>query len=135
MITDEDLRKLAQILEETAEVSRKEVFDAKEEVGRLARMLENAVIVASKNILSAAQAAAYLGVSTSYLAQMRHRKEIPYTQPNGKMTYFIKSDLDEWMLKKPSTSDADRAILLEKYRKVHQVPWPKGKNPKWNEKD
>ena len=44
-------------------------------------------------------ACVYLGCSSSYLYKLTHRKSIPYYKPNGKMIYFKKLDLEQYLLR------------------------------------
>lgn len=46
------------------------------------------------------QAAEYLGFSHSYLYKLTSRKIIPCHRPTGKMLFFSKAELDEWILSK-----------------------------------
>jgi len=43
------------------------------------------------------QAAEYLGFSHSYLYKLTSRKIIPTHRPTGKMLFFSKAELDEWI--------------------------------------
>jgi len=43
----------------------------------------------------------YLGISKSTLYQLTHKKKIKFYCPNGKLIYFRKEDLDNWLLKNP----------------------------------
>lgn len=40
----------------------------------------------------------YIGVSESMLYKLTANKEIPHYKPRGKMIYFAKEELDEWLL-------------------------------------
>lgn len=46
------------------------------------------------------QAAQYLGFSHSYLYNLTSRKIIPCHRPTGKMLFFSKNELDEWIFSK-----------------------------------
>jgi len=47
--------------------------------------------------LNFVQAAQYLGFSHSYLYKLTSRKIIPCHRPTGKMLFFSKTELDEWV--------------------------------------
>lgn len=57
------------------------------------------------------QAADYLGFSQSYLYKLTSRKIIPCHRPTGKILFFSKTELDEWIVSsekskgKPTTAD------------------------------
>lgn len=61
-------------------------------------VLEN-VILAAKEVLTLEEAAIFMGVSRSTLYKMTHNNVIPFYRPNGKLIYFEKSVLLEWMRK------------------------------------
>jgi prophage regulatory protein len=46
------------------------------------------------------QAAQYLGFSHSYLYKLTSRKIIPCHRPTGKMLFFSKCELDNWIFEK-----------------------------------
>ncbi|MBK7105530.1 MAG: helix-turn-helix domain-containing protein [Ignavibacteriae bacterium] len=46
------------------------------------------------------QAAEYLGFSYSYLYKLTSRKIIPCHRPTGKVLFFSKDELDEWIFSK-----------------------------------
>ena len=50
-------------------------------------------IWAVKEVLTTAEASAYLGLSESYL------KQIPHYKPNGKLVYFNRKELCEWAMR------------------------------------
>ena len=47
--------------------------------------------------LSIDEACKYTGFKKSYLYQLTHLKKIPFFKPNGKMIYFSKNDLRQWI--------------------------------------
>ena len=50
-----------------------------------------------KPLLTTAEAAAYLGLKTSYLHKLMMRHAIPYYKPNNKLCFFAQADLDRWL--------------------------------------
>ena len=55
------------------------------------------ICYASKEVLTLEEAANFLGVKKSTLYKMTHLGQIPYYKPWGKMVYFEKSLLLEWV--------------------------------------
>ena len=53
----------------------------------------------------------YIGVSESMLYKLTANKEIPHYKPRGKMIYFAKEELDEWLLQNHEPT-ADEAIRM-----------------------
>ena len=45
------------------------------------------------------EACAYLGYAPSYLYKLTYRKVIPHYKPTGKMIFFSKNELDEWIFR------------------------------------
>lgn len=42
---------------------------------------------------------AYLGYAPSYLYKLTYKNIIPHHKPTGKMLYFFKGEIDEWIAK------------------------------------
>jgi excisionase family DNA binding protein len=40
---------------------------------------------------------AYLGYAPSYLYKLTYKKIIPHHKPTGKILYFFKNEIDEWI--------------------------------------
>lgn len=55
-------------------------------------------IYATKKVFTFQEACMYIGVSDSMLYKLTANKEIPHYKPRGKMIYFAKEELDEWLL-------------------------------------
>ena len=55
--------------------------------------------LAVKPILSVEEAAAFLNMKPSYLYKLTSRKEIRFFCPLGKLNYFQKSDLEDFLLR------------------------------------
>lgn len=55
-------------------------------------------IYSTKSVFTFLEACQYLGVSESLLYKLTSTKEIPHYKPRGKMLYFSKEELDNWLL-------------------------------------
>ncbi len=55
-------------------------------------------------ILDTKEVCEYLKISKSSLYKMTSKKKIPFTKPNGKKMYFLKEDLNNWILSNKSKS-------------------------------
>jgi len=62
-------------------------------------LIEKITDVGNERPLTLEEAADYLRLEKSTLYKFTYGKKIPHYKPNGKMLYFLKSDLREWMLK------------------------------------
>lgn len=60
-------------------------------------LLENNIYT-TKRVFTFQEACMYIGVSESLLYKLTANKEIPHYKPRGKMLYFAKDELDEWLL-------------------------------------
>lgn len=65
---------------------------------RLSDLISEKTLITSKAVLTASEAAAYLGISLSSLYKMTMRKQIPHSKPNGKMCYFNRLELEAWLM-------------------------------------
>lgn len=75
---------------------------AKEEIIFAIQELEekiNSLSLSTKEILNFEEAVTYLQVSRSYLYKLTSSAEIPHYKPSGKLIYFKKSELENWILK------------------------------------
>ena len=69
----------------------------------IAKQLEEIKVLLKKKDdkpLSFKEACAYLGFAPSYLYKLTYRKVIPHYKPTGKMLFFSKNELDEWIFEK-----------------------------------
>lgn len=85
--------------------------------GRLANI--EAMLLSSKTVLNFDEVATYTGLSKSYLYKLSSQGVIPCYKPTGKVLYFNKAELDEWMLqnRKVTASELDakaNSYLMQK---------------------
>lgn len=73
----------------------------------LADMIANNTIFCTKEVLTCEEAAQYLGISKSYLYKLTMRGDIPHSKPNGKMCYFKRTELEQWMMRNPCATVTD----------------------------
>lgn len=59
----------------------------------------------AKEVLTFQEALALLGISASMLYKLTHQRAIPFYKPNGKLIYFKKEDLMNWMLSNKQLSN------------------------------
>ena len=75
--------------------------------------LEN-LCYSAKEVLNLEEAASFLGIAKSTLYKMTHENRIPFYKPAGKLIYFEKSVLFEWIRSNRIMSEAE---LQEEARK------------------
>ncbi len=78
---------------------------------RIATLEEN--MYSAKNSLTLAEAAKYLGISKSMLYKHTYTGIIPCYRPGGKMLYFERAELDNWVRQRGVITDEQRAIQEE----------------------
>ncbi|RIJ45512.1 DNA-binding protein [Maribellus luteus] len=69
-----------------------------EQLEKLNQLLEEQNLM-KKEILTVDEASQYLGISKSNLYKKTSAQRIPHYKPEGKIIYFKRSELDEWMLR------------------------------------
>lgn len=68
-----------------------------EELKQMADQVTANTIFCTKEVLTSDEAAKYMGVSKSYLYKLTMRRQIPHYKPLGKMCYFNRSELEQWL--------------------------------------
>jgi excisionase family DNA binding protein len=81
--------------------------------------IENLLKKKDDRPLNFKEACAYLGFAPSYLYKLTYRKVIPHYKPTGKMLFFSKCELDEWIFSKAK-------VKSENSKSPHLSPLPKG---------
>ena len=61
-------------------------------------MITANIISSTKAVLTVEEAARYMGISRSTLYKYMMRGEIPYSKPCGKVAFFSRVELEEWMM-------------------------------------
>ena len=79
------------------------------ELQALAEMISANVTLNHKEVLTADEAARYMGVSKSYLYKLTMQGKVPFSKPLGKMCYFNRLELEAWLMSnRVATSDEIR---------------------------
>lgn len=68
-----------------------------EELKQVADLITANTIFCTKEVLTSDEAARYMGISKSYLYKLTMRQEIPHYKPMGKMVYFNRVELENWI--------------------------------------
>ena len=69
-------------------------------------------IFCTKEVLTSRETAKYMGISMSYLYKLTMKGEIPHYKPMGKVVYFNRLEVEQWLQQNrvsTSTEIADRA--------------------------
>ncbi|MEZ4841765.1 MAG: helix-turn-helix domain-containing protein [Flavobacteriaceae bacterium] len=73
-----------------------------ERLDRIERLL-----FSNKEVLTFEETCEYSGISRSYLYKLTASNNIPHSKPNGKMIFFEKKKLNEWLLQNSIKSNDD----------------------------
>lgn len=73
------------------------------------------LVYATKNVLSLEEASKFLNLSKSYLYKLTSAGLIPHYKPQGKMIYFEKNILEEWLRQNPVKTQAQIAHEAQYY--------------------
>lgn len=68
-----------------------------EDLKKVADLITANTIFCTKEVLTSDEAARYMGVSKSYLYKLTMRQQIPHLKPMGKMCYFNRQELEQWL--------------------------------------
>ena len=68
-----------------------------EDLKQVADLITANTIFCTKEVLTSDEAAKYMGVSKSYLYKLTMRQQIPHYKPMGKMCYFNRLELEQWL--------------------------------------
>ena len=69
----------------------------------------------TKNVLSFDEASKFLNLSKSYLYKLTSGNLIPHYNPQGKMLYFEKVELEAWLRQNPIKTQAQIEQEAQKY--------------------
>ena len=68
-----------------------------EVLNQITDLVTDKTLFCSKEVLTSDEAARYMGISKSYLYKLTMRREIPHFKPMGKMCYFNRAELEQWL--------------------------------------
>lgn len=94
-------------------------MEAKKSIEERIEELEN-LIYLSKNVLSFEEASRFLNLSKSYLYKLTSAGVIPHYKPQGKMIYFEKTALEEWLRQNPVKTQEQIAQEAQRYLLTHK---------------
>lgn len=68
-----------------------------EAIKQIADQITANTIFCTKEVLTSDEAARYIGISKSYLYKLTMRQQIPHFKPMGKMCFFNRLEIEEWL--------------------------------------
>ena len=94
-------------------------METKKSIEERIEELEN-LIYLSKNVLSFEESSRFLNLSKSYLYKLTSAGVIPHYKPQGKMIYFEKTALEEWLRQNPVKTQEQIAQEAQRYLLTHK---------------
>jgi excisionase family DNA binding protein len=76
-------------------------------------------LTANKTVFTPKEAASYIGISLSTLYKLTSAGTLPFSKPNGKLIYFSRIGLDEWLLSNPAKSGNQKESEAATYVATH----------------
>ena len=73
----------------------------------LSDLLADKTIFCTKEVLTSEEVARYMGVSRSYLYKLTMRREIPHYKPMGKICYFNRKEVEQWLQSNRVATDTE----------------------------
>lgn len=81
----------------------------------MAELIAANTILCTKEVLTTDEAAKYLGVSKSYLYKLTMQQKIPHYKPLGKMCYFNRVELEQWLQTNRVSTDEEISQKAQDY--------------------
>lgn len=94
-------------LERAAKLKHNPQFDQDDKAPNLASLMLQVIsrldvlissTLANKAVLTIEEAAAYTGITVSTIYKLTSTQAIPFSKPRGKMLYFNRAELDNWLM-------------------------------------
>lgn len=73
-----------------------ELNEIKEQLSRI-----ESGVLSQKSVLTFDEVASFTGLSKSYLYKLTSTGRIPHSKPHGKVLYFERSQVENWLLQNP----------------------------------
>ena len=73
----------------------------------LSDLVADKTIFCTKEVLTSEEVARYMGVSRSYLDKLTMRRDIPHYKPRGKICYFNRHEVEQWLQSNRVATDTE----------------------------
>ena len=73
----------------------------------LSDLVAEKTIFCTKEVLTSEEVARYMGVSRSYLYKLTMRREIPHYKTRGKICYFNRQEVEQWLQSNRVATDTE----------------------------
>lgn len=92
------------------------------ELDALANAISRNLMCVQKEILSLDEVVEYTGLSKSFLYKLTSNRVIPHYKPSGKLCYFRKAEIDQWLTSNPVATSAELEAKALHYCRTHKLP-------------
>ena len=86
-----------------------------QDLQKVADLITAKVSLNTKEVLTSDEAASYMGVSKTYLYKLTMGKKIPHYKPMGKMVYFNRQELEQWLQANRVATDEEISQQAQAY--------------------
>lgn len=77
------------------------------ELKQVAQEVADKVLFCSKEVLTSREVARYMGISLSTLYKLTMLGKVPHYKPNGRMCYFNRHEVEQWLQTNRVATDAE----------------------------
>lgn len=84
-------------------------------MNKITDLVTDRTLFCTKEVLTSEEVARYMGVSRSYLYKLTMRREIPHYKPLGKMCYFNRKEVEQWLQSNRVATDAELNAKANNY--------------------
>lgn len=93
----------------------KNINMTKEEIKKVTDLVTDNTLFTTKEVLTSDEAARYMGISKSYLYKLTMRQQIPHYKPMGKMCYFNRVEIENWLQGNRVATEAELQERVNNY--------------------
>lgn len=73
------------------------------------------LLLGTKKVFNFEELVEYTGLSRSYLYKLTASGTIPFSKPSGKVLFFDKDRIDQWLLENANETNAEIELKASKY--------------------
>ena len=86
-----------------------------DEISQIVTAVSKKMMLCQKEVLTLDETAEYTGLTKSALYKLTHTRQIPFSKPGGKMLFFSRQALDQWMMSNPVATDVELNSRAQAY--------------------
>ncbi len=78
-------------------------------------LVSDKTLFCTKEVLTSDEVARYMGISKSYLYKLTMRKQIPHYKPMGKMCYYNRAEIEQWLQSNRVATETELNTRVQEY--------------------